>query len=91
MTDIGAVASPVEPDRTALGVSPEFANQLRSAALRGRRFGQQHDSAVQPDRQYVIVGAERFEGRSVFDVRSEPADAGDDRLARFGMTAELAR
>src|SRR6201986_5031369 len=91
MADIRAVASPIEADRAAFGVGPELADQLRSAALRGRRFGQQHDGAVQPDRQHVIVHSERFEDRSVLNVRAEPADAGYDRLAGFGMAAELAR
>ncbi len=91
MADVGAVASPIKADRAAVGMSPDFANQLRAATLCGRRFGQQHDCTVQPDRQHVIVRSERFEDRSVLDVRAEPADAGYDRLARFGMAAELAR
>ena len=63
MADIGTVASAIEADRAAFGVGPELADQLRPAALPGRRFGQQHDGAVQTDRQHVIIGAERFEGR----------------------------
>ena len=91
MADIRAVTSAIEADRAAFGVRPELAEQLRPAALPGRRLGQQHDGAVQPDRQHVIVGAERLEDRSVLDVGAEPADAGDDRLASLGMAAELAR
>ena len=91
MADIGTVAAPVYADRAAFGVSPEFAQQLRSSALRRRRFGQQHDGAVQSDRQHIIVSGQRFEGRPVFNVGAEAADACDDSLAGFRMTAELAR
>src|SRR4029077_13738003 len=91
MADIGAIAPLIQPDGAPFGMGAKLAQQLWPAAALGCRFSQQHDGAVQADRQHVVIGAERFEARSVLDVRAETADAGDNRLARLRMSPELAR
>ena len=58
MADIGAIASLIQPDGTAFGMGAKLAQQLWPAAPLRCRFSQQHDGAVQADRQHVVVDAE---------------------------------
>ena len=63
MADIGAVATAIETDGAAFGVAAELAQQLWAAAPLRCGLGEQHDRAIEADRQHVVVGAERFVGR----------------------------
>ena len=91
MTDIGAVTPSIEADDAALGMLAELTHELRSAPSLSRRFGEQDDGAVQADGQHVVIGGERFEGRSVLDVSAETANAGNDRLTGLGVPPQFAR
>ena len=91
MADIGSVAAAIEPDNAALGMRPDLAQQLRAAPGRGFRLGQQRDGTVEPDRQHIVIGGERGEGRAMLQIGPEAADAGGDRLAGLGVEADIAR
>src|SRR5262249_43543444 len=49
------------------------------------------ERARQIDREQIVVRRERAIVVAVLHVRTEPAEAGDDRLPRFRVRAELAR
>ena len=91
MADIGSVAAAIEPDNAALGMRPDLAQQLRAAPGRGFRLRQQRDGTVEPDRQHIVIGGERGEGRAMLQIGPEAADAGGDRLAGLGVGADIAR
>ena len=92
MADIGAVAAAIEADRAAFGVRPDFAQQLRPAAL--RRMSASASSTTARFSPIVSTSSSAPSELKVVPCLiygAEPADAGDDRLAGFGMAAELAR
>src|SRR5438874_3126459 len=91
MADVRSVAAAIDTDRAALRMLADVAQQLRTAPLAGLGLGEHGDRAVQPDRQHIIVGAERGEDGTMLQIRAEAADPGGDRLAGFGMAADLAR
>src|SRR5689334_14975833 len=90
MADVRAVAPAIEADCASYGMRTEVAQQLRTPAPLRCRLCQQHDGAVEPNGQHVVVGAQRLVDRAVLDVGPEPADPRDNRLAALGVAAELA-
>src|SRR5579875_890523 len=91
MREVGPVAAAIDRDGAAVRMFAQGLERLRSRTTPSRLFGQQCHRPVEADRQHIIVSAQRAEGIAVLDIGAETADAGDDRPARIGVPAELAR
>src|SRR5579883_3418987 len=89
MLDIGAVAALENAHRLAVGgMLAELAQRARSPRL---HLAQQVDGAVEPDGEHLLDAANALIGVVVLDIGAEAADARADRLAAFGMGADLPR
>ncbi len=87
MLHIGAVAAGINCNGTA---GRRVFSQLfqRCRATVGLR--QKLDRAIEVDFEYAVRARNRFEFAVVVDVGAEAADVGDDFLAGFRMSAQIA-
>src|SRR5262249_18301012 len=93
--DIGAIAPILDRDRAkarGIGERPAgiWAEAATARALCDLLRNQRH-RAVEADSEDLIAGLEAGIGLVVLDEGTKAADAGGDRLARFGVLADLAR
>jgi len=91
MADIRAITPGVYGNGAAFGMIAELTQQPRPRSSLCCGFREQHDGSVHTDRQHVIIGSERLEGRTMFDIGAETADSGKDRLACLGVVPQLTR
>ena len=96
MADIGAIAALLRYDWAALGrMVAEQAAGIAAKAASARPFGpllrDERHRAVEADREDLFRRIEIGVSLAVLNIGSKTADTGADRLAVFGVTADLAR
>src|SRR5215510_2578502 len=93
VADIGPVASVAGNDLAASFrmLAERAAGRRGAAPALLRLFGDQRDGAVEAEAEHVIAGLQVGVSLAVLDIGAIAADAGDDRLAGLGMTADFAR
>ena len=89
---IRAVSAVAQLDRFAVfGMfADDFTRGLGGAAP-GRCLCDNGDGAVQTDCENIVIRAQLYVAVVDFQIRAEPADAGDDHVAAFWMRSYRAR